>query len=102
MLGVIVSLQYSHQVQGRDTSLFVRVNRFLNLGEITPFFELSLLCVDFCVLIVYLHFVENVISHSPCMHNEAALRKLTSHIVLMLIIVVRRGSHAKGLEDRRL
>lgn len=73
VVGVVVSLEDSHHVEGGDASLLERVDGLLNFGEISPLNELALFCIYFSVLIVDLDLVEDLVTDTLGMNYVAPL-----------------------------
>lgn len=74
-VGIVVSLKGSHDIESSDSSFLVLVNGFLNFGEIATFNEFSFFGIDFCVLVVDLNLVEDLIANALSMDDKTALSK---------------------------
>ena len=81
----VVSLEDSHEVERRDTLLFVGAHGSLHIFESAPARESLIMVVNLGVLVVDLHLVETLISHALRMHNEATLG---IQVVVLLIVIV--------------
>ena len=87
----VVSLEHAHEVQSRDTLLFIGIQRPFDILEGAPTSESLVLEIDFSVLIIDLHLMEAMISHALRMHNKATLR-----IQVIIILIVRFIYGARG------
>lgn len=72
---IVVTLKGSHDIESSDSSFLVLVDSLLNFGEIPTFNEFSFFCIDFCVLVVDLNLVEDLIANALSMYDKSALCK---------------------------
>lgn len=79
----IVSLEDSHEVEGRHSLLLVPLNRVLHVLESASSCEGLVLVVNLCILVVDLHLMEALIAHAFGMHDEATLseRVVIVHVI---------------------
>ena len=82
----VVSLEDTHQIEGRDALLFVGTDRPFDILESATSCEGLVLKVEFGILVVDLDFMEAVIAHASSMHNESSLCEWA--IILVIIHVV--------------
>lgn len=98
VVGVVVSLEDAHHVEGGDASLLERVDGLLNFGEISPFNELALFCIYFCVLIVDLDLMEDLVADTLGMDYVAPLGQRAKVVVQGLRIVVGGALWCGGIK----
>ena len=81
----VISLEDSHKVERCDALLTVRFEWAFNILEGTSPRKCLILYINLCILMVDLHLVETLISHSLCMNDEAALS--VRSVILIFIMV---------------
>ena len=81
VVGVVVSLEDAHHVEGRDASLLEGVDGLLYLGEISALQEFALLRIYFRVLVVDLHLMEDLVADTLGMDDVPPLRQRAQVVV---------------------
>ena len=88
----IVSLEYSHKIQGRHPRLFVTIDGSFDIGEVASPGECLVLVVDLCILIVNLDLMEYLLAHTLGMHDESPLSQRSVNIIRIVILIGTRHS----------
>lgn len=88
LVWIVVTFESAHEVEGRNALLCVVRNAIFDVHECTSLHKLISILVHSSILVVYLHLMERVVTHSASMYDKSALCNAAHLLLLVLFVVV--------------